>query len=350
MYKPSQTKRFLYGLIAFVFILSCSQKRATFDDMEEINKGFTEDMTSTHDVVEGSTKNIDEGIKGIMFGVEDVRIGVSGVERVIPKDSQELVKPHLLKIDDGVVKIDTNVKDIAAANLELKKAVEQLDILKVTASRIQNEYRSALKDREKAVAEFKKIEKKLVEEEIKNRKRMSQMLSYLVIACVIGIGVSGALVMFGNFWGVGVGVACIVTIIAAVTVNEYMTYIAYVGIGLAVIVTSILIYTAWNRRKALKEVISTVEASKDLMTKEQRRRIFGHRAYPGLAFQHQSVSTENLVRKERIKMKEAWEPIINRENDTNKIVGEELKDPRLIEENNYEFYPSYNEYPTEAVS
>lgn len=124
------------------------------------------------------------------------------------------------------------------------------------------------------------------------------MTRWLILLCLVGIGVSGALLLTGSKYGV-IGLAASgITLIAAITVTQHLVLISWIGLAIVLGVAGLLIYQIVVNKKALSEIIATVEASKVVLTDDLKAKIFGT---AGIANLVQSDSTKAVVDSEQAK-------------------------------------------------
>lgn len=186
----------------------------------------------------------------------------------------------------------------------MSKSQSDLLIVKKKVEQIEKEAQGILDAKLKA-------EKERDEALEREKDATSRMLRWLIVICVIGVGLAVPLAIFGSpYAGMGLGASAIAVLVVAITVNAYLDYIAIAGLVLIGLAAALLIYKMFIKDKAIREVVQTVEAAKQQLPAEERKRIFGDGAVPGLAFQMQSSSTENMVHGIRTRMKNMWEQTI----------------------------------------
>lgn len=92
--------------------------------------------------------------------------------------------------------------------------------------------------------------------------KLSAALIWLILAAILGIGVSAALVFMGNKIGLGGIVGGIIVLILSLTVWKNMAFLAYLGMGLTILAVGALIYQVIVNRRAFTEVVQTMEVAK----------------------------------------------------------------------------------------
>lgn len=135
----------------------------------------------------------------------------------------------------------------------------------------------------------------------KNTALTVGMTRWLILICLIGIGISGALFLAGNKLGIAGAAGSIITLIAAITVNQHLGLISWIGLAIIVAIVGLLIWQICVNRKALSEIIQSVDTAKNDLTDDVKNALFGK---GGIFKLIQSPSTEKIVDAEQSKTKE----------------------------------------------
>ena len=259
--------------------------------------------------VNSDIKAADEKIKSSFDIIEKEAHSIEGSVGVIRDVLTDDVKPEVNDPLDNIYRSAGVIKgqagEIAIARGLLAKSQTELLAVKKKIEQIEKEAQGILDAKIKA-------EKQRDEALEREKDATAKMLRWLIVICVIGVGLSVPLAMFGSpLAGMGLGASSIAILVVAITVNVYLDYIAIVGLVLIGLAAAMLIYKMLIKDKAIREVVQTVEAAKQSLPAEERKRIFGDGAVPGLAFQMQSSSTEQVVQGVRSRMKNMWEETIS---------------------------------------
>jgi len=247
------------------------------------------------------------------------------------KNSGDIIKKEANSIEGNVINIRSSIPEDVKAKVHdpleniyksagiIKGQAGELEIARVLLSKSQSDLisiASKIKEIEKQAQNILndkiKVEKERDEAILREQDATSKMIRWLIVICVMGVGLSVPLGIFGSpYAGMALGASSLTIMIVAITVNAYFDYIAIAGIILIGLTVAMLIYKMFIKDKAIKEVVQTVEAAKQQLPTEERKKIFGDGAVPGLAFQMQSSSTEKVVQGVRLRMKNMWEETIS---------------------------------------
>lgn len=139
--------------------------------------------------------------------------------------------------------------------------------------------------------------------EAEKQNGLRKLTASLIVMSIIGLGVSGALLATGTRAGLFTGIGCAVTLVGAVVVGYYSTWLAIFG-GVGVLAgVGLLVRKLIVERRATTELTQTVEVAKQALTLPRRKAIFGDHARHGDADLIQSETTQTLVKVERGKQK-----------------------------------------------
>ena len=248
----------------------------------------------------------------------------------IKADAPEQIENSVSKAESNIEEIETYIRAVwstgelnekqssslkrVESNVEeLKSEIENIGVnnTKVIASYEWIKEAARLsKERDKQFTHYKS---QATEANTKAKKERDEKLNNLVIGSIILIvlsiiaGINGS----SKAW-MGV-VGGITTIIICSTIMYYFENLKYIG-GIAVVVTIALVALKVKRDKELKkaneEIIHSTEVIKNELSDDKKKELFGEGAKPGLLFNIQSTSTENIVKDTRKKKKDNWTKII----------------------------------------
>jgi hypothetical protein len=138
--------------------------------------------------------------------------------------------------------------------------------------------------------------KKLTDEK---NSALRNLMIWVILLSVVGVGVSGALVYTGQMWGISIGFGCLITLGLAIFITQYSMWFA---IGAVVLLLGGLGYVAYQlfiRKKTATQLVQTVEANKMAMSVPARLHLFGNGGIPGHVDLIQSATTKEFVQKVR---------------------------------------------------
>lgn len=267
-------------------------------EIKEVDSAIDSSSTGVVDVAE----TIDESIN-------EIKSSANSIGGKIPADITPLVEPDLTNIENhaDLIKEQTAMLNEYAAKLNAARATmasvsSKVSNIKEQVDQLAKDRDAAIEERDAAVAEA--------------AAATQEMLMYIMGGSIIAAGICVAFMIFGSFKMGMIGLtASIATMALALTISEYRVEIA-IGTGVLLFaVVGWVIYQAWQKQNALKEVVHTTEVAKRKMTPEMRKEVFGYREEPGIASAVQSSSTENIVDRMRNQMRKRWNHTVDDEAD-----------------------------------
>lgn len=288
---------FISVVIALMALPGCQKDRPFFGgffDRDNKAKPIIEEVQSDiediHANIGDATSSIDDEATSINTEADKITDPAYSEETGNIKDSAG----KILAANESIKK---NNDTLAQDNIKLDDAVNDVEKMEDFAKKSDDARVQAEEERDKAIA--------------KANDATRNMLRWLIACCIIGVGASVAMMVFGNFkTGSIILVGCGTVLVLAVAVDKYLVYIAIAGLVLLAACVGFLIYQIILRNKAVDEVIHTTEIAKTKLLPEDRKKIFGYREEPGMAYTIQSKSTEDLVEKARKRFKKSWEPTV----------------------------------------
>jgi hypothetical protein len=243
------------------------------------------------------------------------------------KDSTKKIEDEAAIISDKTVEIKTKSKEGMLAdpnkvpinlfsdiNKSSNSILEHTDLIRTEVGFLSNIYSEYLmignkvgeisdnskiliKERNTAVEENVKLKQEL-------KSHLTKLIRLIIGGCIVGIGIFGALAVFGNpKGGVFGALSCGITLVLAIAVGQNLAIIAWAGTGILIFGILLVIFSVYSKRKALTEIILTTEEIKKDMDETTKEKIFGKNEKVGLASKIQSKLTQTLVNKERKKIK-----------------------------------------------
>lgn len=226
-------------------------------------------LTTTTNVSKGITKNADS-----------IDQHVIAVRKATPEPLIPQIGPHL----DGI-NHDTD---------ELRGLKGQLDAAQASLVDAKKQA-NALQDLSRKQAD------RIAKLEEEKKSALHQLMVWVILLSVVGVGVAGSLVYTGNMWGISLGFGCLITLGLAIFITQYSMWFAIGAAALCVLGLGYVVYQLVIRKKAATELVQTVEADKQAMSDPARLHLFGNGAIPGHVDLIQSESTKKFVAKTRSK-------------------------------------------------
>ena len=235
-------------------------------------------------------KDIQDSSKIIQKNIKQIDLSTAIIDKEAIKINN-ITNNNDVKNSSNLI-LDEN-KELRGVKNDLSEVVGKLKIAETKALQINIDSKILIKERNEAIEERDKLKADI-------QSRITVMLKWIIGASIVGIGVFGALIVFGNIKGGIFGaVSCVITMILAITIGEHFALIAWIGLGILIFGIGIFLYYIYTERKAIKEIITTTEETKKFINDKDRNKIFGDNGFANLTH---SKNTINLVKKERNKI------------------------------------------------
>jgi uncharacterized protein YdhG (YjbR/CyaY superfamily) len=248
----------------------------------------TDEITNASEVIGNDLKTIDEQANAILNDIalvpEDKNYNIDPTIDSI-EDSAEAIKETVDNAQKEQIRIDESLEDLESANNRVAAAVGQIENL------------------EDLVAEYEQSDREVRKEALAN------LHSFITLFFVIGFGmlVGGAFLTFwvsGRLGGVVLAIG-VLTVGFAAASQYYLEEIATVGLIVLIVgffaalgVVGWMLIDGRNNKKAIEEIVELIEETKDHLTLEERREIFGR---DGFASRMTSDLTKKIIAQVKIK-------------------------------------------------
>lgn len=225
------------------------------------------------------------------------------------------VPENLPIISPSLDGISSETQELIIAQAEIIRLQGQTNDLQTDLTAEQNKVENWTKYA--SDAESKNI--KLIEENRqlrdKNAQQFKQMLAWIGVVSVAGIGVCLALALWTKSKvAIAVAVGFGLTLATSIAVTMFMKEIAFVTIiVLGVAFLGVIGYVGWQfftARKTEEELVHTGELAKQYLPTEAREKLFGHGAEPGTVDAIQGTITKQRVKKIREHSKKQATPSV----------------------------------------
>lgn len=245
----------------------------------------TQEITDASESIGGTLESIDDDADSIL---DDIALAPDSV-----------LDPTLDSIEDSAESIKERVDEAQLEQVRIEEALEDLDAANARVSAAVGQ----IKDLEDLVKEYEQSDREVRKEALAN------LHSFITLFFVIGFGmlVGGA---FLTFWvnprlgGVVLAIG-VLTVGFAAASQYYLEEIAIVGlVVLAVGFLATIGVVGWmlidgkKDKLAMKEIVGLIEAMKEHLTAEERKKIFGA---GGIASTLTSDLTKEIIAKLKIK-------------------------------------------------
>jgi uncharacterized protein YdhG (YjbR/CyaY superfamily) len=248
----------------------------------------TDEITNASEVIGNDLKTIDEQANAILNDIalvpDDHNYNIDPTLDSI-EDSAEAIKETVDNSQKEQIRIDESLEDLEAANNRVAAAVGQIENL------------------EDLVAEYEQSDREVRKEALQN------LHSFITLFFVIGFGmlIGGAFLTFwvsGRLGGVVLAIG-VLTVGFASASQYYLEEIATIGLIVLIVgffaalgVVGWMLIDGRNNKKAIEEIVELIEETKDHLTLEERKEIFGR---DGFASHMTSDLTKRIVAQVKIK-------------------------------------------------
>jgi len=288
-------------LIGTFFLTGCSLFQTPQKPTQFMELKTEQDLKDASSKIEKNTKIIENKTENIVKESTNIQNKTAEVQAKIPEQTIPIITPHLDSIKQSSKTIIDDTLAIEKANIDLGTAKELIKTAEDKVATTNKLLEKLVSERDSAIEREKiAIEKK--------DSQIHKMLQWLIVACIVGVGVSIVVFfMSGSKLGITGAAACGVVLVVAIAIETYFVYFAIAGGVLLIGVVGFLIYNVWVQRKALNEVVDTVEVTKDNLASDVKEKIFGAGDDNGIMKKIQSPSTMRIVKQTKSKLPNLWE-------------------------------------------
>lgn len=247
-------------------------------------KEQTEEITNASETIAGNLDNINADADSILNGIA-----------LAPNQND----PLLDTIEDSAESIKEHVDDAELEQVRIEEALEDL----VQANNIIAGAIGTIEKLEDLVIEYEQSDREIRKEALEN------LHGFITLFFVIGFGmlIGGAFITFwvnGKLGGVLLAIG-VLTVGFASASQYYLEEIATIGLVVLIVgFISALGVVGWmlidgrNNKKAVDEIVELIEETKEHLTADERREIFGR---DGFASRMTSDLTKKIVAEVKIK-------------------------------------------------
>ena len=217
---------------------------------------------------------------------------------LVPDDINYNIDPTLDSIEGSAEAIKESVDDAQKENIRIDEALEDLESANARVSAAVGE----IEQLEELIQEYEQSDREV------RREALEAMHENITLFFTLGFGmlVAGAFIAFwvnGRLGAVLLAVG-VITVGFASASQYYMEEIAtaglYVMVGgfiLTMVVIGFMLLNGSNNEKALNEIVELIEETKEHLSPEERKEIFGR---DGFASRMQSPMTKKIIAKIKI--------------------------------------------------
>ena len=248
----------------------------------------TDEITDATESISGTLGEIDQRAESILNDIalvpEDRNYNIDPTLDSI-ENSAEAIKEHVDDAEKEQIRIEESLEDLEQANNRVAAAVGQIEKL------------------EELVQEYEQSDREVRKEALKN------LHGFITLFFVIGFGmlIGGAFLTFwvsGKLGGAILAIG-VLTVGFASASQYYLEEIATIGLIVLIVgffaalgVVGWMLIDGKNDKKAIEEIVELIEETKDHLTQDERKEIFGR---DGFASRMTSDLTKKIVAQVKIK-------------------------------------------------
>lgn len=254
--------------------------------------------------VQNITKTIEKSAQNINDSSQTIDDKVVIIKQTSKDIDNNALMSEIAKNADAIVLESNKLKQVS---LDLSKVGVKLEI----SGRVIDDYANRAANAEQKNAKLEEENTKLKED---MQKGLNKILKWVVAGCLIGAGICAAMALFsGNVQGglIG-GSACLIIMVLAIAVSQYIIYIAIGGVVAILGTFGLLGYQLFIQRKAIADNVWTQEVVKTQLPLNLKEKIYGARGEKGQAGIIQSKSTQKIVQQIKKNLPIGWK--ITKEN------------------------------------
>jgi hypothetical protein len=291
-------------------------KRTTFDIDDTID-GSTEIISASQEVQQEaqdigvSANKVDENADQIKKKTGDTvsqEVTTIKEESESIADSSEKITERTLEIIELSGKIiltseeqkEMIAQEIKPLNEKLIETSKELSAAGATIKDYEEVMSDLISERDKAIVD---AEEALDEK----NKDIHNLLKWLIVGCIVGVGIFGVVfLMYGSRFGIVGAAGCALILAISIFVEAYFAYLALIGGVILLGLIGVLIWNVIVQKRAFKEVVDTVEITQDSLSDDAKLKLFGGQGQTGIMDGVQSRETMNMVQKQKNKMSNLW--------------------------------------------
>ena len=261
---------------------------STVVDSVREQKEQTEEITDATGTIAGTLESIDREAESILNDIA-----------LVPEDRNYNIDPTLDSIEGSAEAIKERVNDVEKEQIRIEEALEDLNSANARVSAAVGQ----IEDLEDLVKDYEQSDREVRKEALTN------LHSFITLFFVIGFGmlIGGAFLTFwvsGRLGGAVLAIG-VLTVGFASASQYYLEEIATIGLIVLIVgffaalgVVGWMLLDGKNNKKAIEEIVELIEETKDHLTPEERKEIFGR---DGFASHMTSDLTKRIVAQVKIK-------------------------------------------------
>ena len=261
---------------------------STVVDSVREQKEQTEEITDATGTIAGTLESIDREAESILNDIA-----------LVPEDRNYNIDPTLDSIEGSAEAIKERVDEAEKEQIRIEEALEDLESANARVSAAVGQ----IEDLEDLVKDYEQSDREVRKEALTN------LHSFITLFFVIGFGmlIGGAFLTFwvsGRLGGAVLAIG-VLTVGFASASQYYLEEIATIGLIVLIVgffaalgVVGWMLLDGKNNKKAIEEIVELIEETKDHLTPEERKEIFGR---DGFASHMTSDLTKRIVAQVKIK-------------------------------------------------
>ena len=304
------------------------------DENEETQNQIEEVTTSisdTNDELSNKTNELENTVKEIDMKVDQVDSMVSSSGDSISVELKNDIQSIIQNIKEKITEVSAGLDSLRTSYESLQKDTKKLQQLNNNIQRtneklntVEGKVSNLKSKRSELQSDLEKLKKE--NEELKSSRQEMLNMIWVGLAgmgAVILLGSIGLLIFAGRtrlgIMGATMGVITIGVASALIVYAEYIALAGIVGIAGILVTGCIYGYITYVEKKekeanekALEETVGTVEAMKEDLDDDSKKKIFGKGAEPGIAHLLQNEDTRRRINEIRKRKAPEWERTVKK--------------------------------------
>lgn len=255
------------------------------------------DLSTDIESLNNESSNIEEDVISIDASADSIDVETDQIRSSADPVTRDAIEPNLSAINK-------ETRSIRTASDQIKNSIENLGVVSESLEEEQEKADTLASSAQDAIDINESLVKENEELKSEAKKILNQKMAWIGVISVFGIGIAIVLAFLTRSRAATlVAIGFVVTLGISIAVSMYMSAIGIITVVIAGLATlGVLTYLGYNlfvQNKATDELVHTGEVTKNYLSPEAKRHIFGEGPEPGVADQIQSQETKKMVKKVR---------------------------------------------------
>jgi hypothetical protein len=254
-----------YGMfLTAIMVVSCAS----------VNKPLPNPTVPINSAI-STTKDVQAGMGTVATNIDN---HVAIVRKATPVATISQISPQLDGINTETGNLRVLQGKLTGVQTDLTTANTQIKTLQDSDTTLTNQVKTLTDEKNSAI---------------------HNLMIWVILFSVVGVGVAAALVFEGNTWGISFGFGCLVTLGLSIFITQYAMWFAIAAAVLCLGGIGYIVYQRLTDKKVGTQLVQTNESAKMGLPDAFRYSLFGNGPIPGHVDVIQSPCTKRFVDKLR---------------------------------------------------